>query len=139
MGILVDYSDVGYRVLINNLIIVARHVDIVEGNVNCINLDKNDYGNESNASAENELNDSVFKSADETDEVQSNAKKSEKDSLTPQILRRSTRERKSPIRYPKNSTSNVSVHYCRVDTPSTFEEALNRNNCENWKKVMDKE
>ena len=59
--------------------------------------------------------------------------------MTPKIPRRSTRERKGPIRYPKHSASNVSVHYCRVDTPSTFEEALNSNNCENWKQAMDKE
>ena len=41
--------------------------------------------------------------------------------------------------YPKNSASNVSVYYCRVDTPSIFEEALNSNDYENWKKAIDKE
>ena len=40
MGILLGYSDVGYRVPLNNKIIVARHVEIVEENVKCIGLDK---------------------------------------------------------------------------------------------------
>ena len=39
MEILLGYSDVGYRVLLNNKIIVARHVVIVEENVKCIGLD----------------------------------------------------------------------------------------------------
>ena len=38
--ILLGYSDVGYRVLLNNKILVARHVEIVEENVKCIGLDK---------------------------------------------------------------------------------------------------
>ena len=33
MGILLGYSDIEYRVLLNNKIIVARHVEIVEENV----------------------------------------------------------------------------------------------------------
>ena len=40
MGILLGYSDIGYRVLFNNKMIVARHVDIVEENVKCIELDE---------------------------------------------------------------------------------------------------
>ena len=40
MGILLGYSVVGYRVLLNNRMIVARHVDIVDENVKCIGLDE---------------------------------------------------------------------------------------------------
>ena len=36
LGVLVGYENVGYRVLINNRIIVAKHVDIVEENVSWI-------------------------------------------------------------------------------------------------------
>ena len=39
MDILLGHSDVGYRVLLNNRIIVARHVDIVERDVKCIGFD----------------------------------------------------------------------------------------------------
>jgi len=35
-GVLLRYVEVGYRVLINNKIIVARHVDIIEDGVKCI-------------------------------------------------------------------------------------------------------
>jgi len=45
----------------------------------------------------------------------------------------------SPIRYPESSSSNIYANYCRVDTPYTFEEAINNENCENWKEAMDKE
>ncbi|KAK9703337.1 hypothetical protein QE152_g29410 [Popillia japonica] len=39
LGILLGYENVGYRVLVNNKVIVARHVDIVEEGTNCIGLE----------------------------------------------------------------------------------------------------
>ena len=33
------------------------------------------------------------------------------------VPRRSTRDRKNPIRYPENISNNIYVNYCRVDTP----------------------
>jgi len=33
---LLGYTEVGYRILINNRIIVVRHVDIIEKHVKCI-------------------------------------------------------------------------------------------------------
>lgn len=36
LGVLVGYENVGYRVLINNKVVIARHVDIIEENVNLI-------------------------------------------------------------------------------------------------------
>lgn len=33
LGILLDYNDVEYKVLINNKIVMARHVDIIEEDV----------------------------------------------------------------------------------------------------------
>ena len=56
MGILIGYSNVGYRVLFNNKVIVARHVDIVESNVKCIVLGQNEL--------DNEISDSVDDSSD---------------------------------------------------------------------------
>ena len=40
MESLLGYSDVGYRVLFNNKMIVARHVDIVEENIKFIVFDE---------------------------------------------------------------------------------------------------
>lgn len=139
MGILLGYSDVGYRVLVNNKIIVARHVDIVERDVKCISVDYNDDDIESNASLDENLSDNVFESESETEEKKIKTKKEATENLELKIPRKSTRDGKSPIRYPENSTSNIYANYCRVDTPYIFEEALNSNDCENWIKAMDKE
>ena len=81
MEILLGYSDVGYRVLLNNKIIVARHVEIVEENIKCIGLDKveSKYPSPSTSTLESsraeenyrddDLSDeNVFQSADENDE-----------------------------------------------------------------------
>ena len=55
------------------------------------------------------------------------------------IPRRSTRDKKSPIRYPENGWNNIYVNYCRANTPSTFEEAIRSNDSERWVKARDKE
>ena len=81
MGILLGYSDVGYRVLLNNKIIVARHVEIVEKNVKCIGLDEveSKYRSPSTSTLksfrgdqkdrDDDLSDdNVFQSTDENDE-----------------------------------------------------------------------
>jgi hypothetical protein len=59
MGILIGYSNVGYRVLLDNRVIVARHVDIVERDVKCIGLGQNE--------SDNEIGDSVNDSSDESE------------------------------------------------------------------------
>ena len=70
MGILLGYSHVDFRVLINNKIIVGRHVDIIEADVKCIGIDykdnmDNDDNKESDASTNNNLSDYVFERTDE--------------------------------------------------------------------------
>lgn len=54
--------------------------------------------------------------------------------------RRSEREKRVPIRCPGNLYSNnVYANYCKINTPSTFEEAIESDNCRNGKKAMKKE
>ena len=150
MGILLGYSDVGYRVLLNNKMIVARHVEIVEENVNCIGLDVGSkvpspststfesFRGDQNDRDDDLSDDNVFQSADENDEQEPKvANKKNLEIL--KVPRRSTRDRKSPIRYPENISNNIHVNYCRVDTPYTFEEAMSSNDSESWIKAMDKE
>ena len=60
MGILLGYSEVGYRVLLNNRIIVSGHVDIVEKDVKCIGIDYNDDEKESDCSTDDEVSDNAF-------------------------------------------------------------------------------
>ena len=130
MGIRLGYSEVGYRVLINNKIIVARHVDIIERDVKSIGLDYKDNidngeSKESDASSNDDLSDNVFESADEYEEQQ--GKVTEKNNLflhqpsgkcndtknpTLEVLRKSTRDRKSPVRYPEKGSYNIYVRYC---------------------------
>ena len=42
LGILIGYDVTGYRVLIGNRVIVARHVDVIEEDVECIGLNNKD-------------------------------------------------------------------------------------------------
>jgi len=42
LGILLGYKNIRYRVLINNKVIIARHADIVEKNVNLFGFKDND-------------------------------------------------------------------------------------------------
>ena len=42
LGVLVGYKNVGYRVLINNRVIVAKHLDIVEENFKLVGFSGND-------------------------------------------------------------------------------------------------
>ena len=42
LGVLVGYDSVGYRVLTNNRVIVAKHVDIIEENVKLVGFGNND-------------------------------------------------------------------------------------------------
>ena len=148
MGILLGYSEVGYRVLVDRKIIVARHVDIVESDVQFIGLDldenETEYTLPSTSALEqsrgrendrnDDLKDNVFVSADESEEHENDKEKVEQRSP-----RRSQRERKSTVRYPDPETYNIFVNFSRVDTPCTFEEAMNSNDHKNWERAMNQE
>lgn len=57
MGILIGYSNVGYRVILNNRVIIVKHVDILEEDVRCIGLDENESGKENDeVKSENDEN-----------------------------------------------------------------------------------
>ena len=104
MEILLGYSDVGYRVLLNNKMIVAS-VDIVEENVKCIGLDEveSKYPFPSSSTLESSrgeekyrddfIDDNFFQSVDENDEQEQKVENKENLELL-KIPRRSTREKK---------------------------------------------
>lgn len=60
LRILICYNNVGYRVLINNRTIVARHVDVIEKDEYCIGL-----RNDDELVNKNEILDNKFDSSDE--------------------------------------------------------------------------
>ena len=153
MGILLGYSEVGYRVLLDRKIVVARHVDIVEDDVKCIGLDLDEnetdytlpstptFGESRMKNNDNDDNpdDNVFESADESEKPNDKIKVGHNKDQGLRIPRRSERERKSTVRYPEPETYNIFVNYSRVDTPCTFEEAMNSKDSKNWQEAMDKE
>ena len=52
---LVGYENAGYRVLINNRVILAKHIDVIEESVNLVGFNGNEEVNEVKA-IENEIN-----------------------------------------------------------------------------------
>ena len=61
------------------------------------------------------------------------------ENATLKVSRKSTRNRKSPVRYPEKESNNIYVNFCRVDTPCTFEEAMDRKDREKQIKAVDNE
>ena len=134
-----------------------QHVDIIERDVKCIGIDYKDNiddgeSKESDANTNYDLSDNDFESADEYEEQQGKA--TEKNDLflhqpsgkcketknpTLEVPRKSTRRRKSPVRYSEKESFNIYLRYCRVDTPCTFEEAMNSKVSKNWQEAMNKE
>jgi len=144
LGILLGYENVGYRVLINNKVTIARHVDIVEENVNLIGFNNNDgeYGNR-----DRERNNTVgtascnLPSEKEITEHENENKGENEQEMDKIILRRSERERMKPARCGETATySNyIFVNFVSADTPTTYEKAVNSENSLDWKQAMDNE
>lgn len=138
MGILIGYSNVGYRVLLNNKILVVRHVDIVEENIKCIGLNMNESENENNdiRNEDNEHSDNAdinMKLENKHENVNETSRDTE--------VRRSERIRKFPTKYNDYQVYNSSifVNFCSTNIPSTFEEAMESEESKFWRKAMDKE
>lgn len=150
LGVLLGYTDVGYRVLINNRIIVARHVDIVENDIGCIGFDVESDGMSTSQTNENgniieqeeNVNDNLN---DERNESEYDAMKSDDEYLNQQIpqkkIKKSTRERKPNPKYTDENFVNycIYVNYCDVNVPNTFEEAIECDDSVKWQEAMDKE
>lgn len=139
LGVLLGYTEVGYRVLVNNRVITARHVDVVEEDTILIGLENDDS---------NDLNDKVDAQSDISNQCNKNQFKQEMstqkiDQANENVdgLRRSNRERLPNKKYVNNDyvTQYVYVNFCNATVPNTFEEAITCNESKNWKKAMDKE
>lgn len=130
LGILLGYDSVGYKILINNIIVISRNVEIIEGHVNLLSF-KGDFENN---------NDLV----NNDDEIESNH--SSESNLNNQHnegvrTRKSTRIRNKPNWYGINSaTSNyIFVNYVSADSQITFDDVLESSECELWKQAVKKE
>ena len=154
LGVLVSYENVGYRVLINNRVIVAKHVDIVEENVKLVGFGDNDEINQKNDETilpststlgksrgrENDLENQNKNNENgniENNEYENNVPSSSKYNL---IVPRRLSRKKSPVnRYGNPVTNCIYVNYVNVDNPESYNEAINSNESGNWQEAMNRE
>ena len=146
LGVLLGYSDVGYRVLINNKITVTRHVDVIEEDVECIGLNSQDSGDgsqEKNLKDIKNTNENYEKfnqnSGEESENITENLNEKEKE--TQPELRRSQREIKKPDRFDDNYVYNgyIYVNFCSANSPENFGDAIKCDESRYWKEAMNKE
>lgn len=164
IGILVGYMNNGYRVLINNKVINARHVKVIENETELICLEKienenfvefnleneNDEMSDDTESelCENDANDNEKMNEQTNDEIESemtnderdnvnNAQKRKEETLT---VKRTSSRKKGPVeRYGNPITHYIYVNYVNANVPSTFEEALDSKDSKEWQKAMNSE
>ena len=120
MGILLGYSEVGYRVLLGRKITIARHVEVIGTDTKCIGVAENSFDKDNNDNGDNDLLVNMNK-----EELESREDENDNSLESLNIPRRSTRNKRTPVRYPeKENISEIHANYCSVDIPCTFEEAI---------------
>ncbi|CAG4974137.1 unnamed protein product [Colias eurytheme] len=130
VGILLGYNDTGYRVLINNRVIIARNCDIIEEEVKLCGFEANDENNTEYEIKEKEMEDK--KTQEERDTI--------KHSENEEKYKRSRREVKPPLRFDEEfGYYCIYSNYCDALTPVDFQEATTCDEAMKWKEAMDKE
>ena len=155
LGILLGYTDTGHRVLINNRIINARHVDVLEEGVRYVGLaeDNNDiHDDDENELSQNENESENYQSL-ESEEVEYRDKQNKRgpildgNKVTTESkgnhseLRHSSRSHVPNKRFfnDEYATNFIYVNYCDANVPNTFEEAIESQESQEWKKAMKSE
>lgn len=134
LGILLGYVEVGYKVLINDRIIVARHVDIIEEDVKFM--------------TNNEDTDSEEERHEEEKEIIENNLQEETQLIKPSFDENSINDDKEqgrgkrPIRRPIRFDEEfgyycICANFCDATIPGTFQEALQCDEANQWKDAMD--
>ena len=160
IGKLVGYNHDSYRVLIDNKIINARHVDIVEEGTELIclekvnddeiielNLDFDRKQDQTNEIIDNESNESTNEANENTNEIENivnnndtiieNEINNDCENLS---VKRTSKRKKSPVqRYGNPVTHFIYVNYVDANVPNTFEEAQESKDFKNWQKAMNSE
>lgn len=161
LGILVGYNENSYRVLLNNKIVNARHVQVVEENTNLICLEKlddqsvkdNDLETDSTLNISNKICKTEYKGHENyINEVENeNCNNSMKDLVSNDNLNdddeddmhvglgKSKRKRTPVSRYGNPVSHFIYVNYIDANVPNTFEEAMNSQDRELWQRAMDSE
>lgn len=145
LGILLGYDNVGYRILINNKIVISRNVEIIEENVNLVGF--KGVNDETDAISDFENNDDLLENENaSSDGIEPPSSSNEKGQENQQSkenfeLRKSNRKTKKPDWYGINSANSnyIFVNYVSADSPITYDEVLKSDECELWKNAMEKE
>ena len=152
LGVLVGYVENGYRVLVNNRVINARHVKIVEEDTKLICLEEDDdqkdrvidnYESEESETEENSQEENKITSDNAINDSEGrgeNTNELQNESQEQTIQTRTSNRRKNPInRYGNPISHVVYINYVNANIPSTFEEALNSNESKEWQNAMNSE
>lgn len=169
LGVLVGYTNNSYRVLINNRVINARHVKVIEDDTELICLEKVNDNDESNSNEDSFMNLNMQNEIDENehdnnDEMNQNVEaegsnvfedvienrleiNNELDDLRSNnqneqnlIVPNKSNRKKSPVeRYGNPVAHYIYVNYVNANVPNTFEEALNSRETREWQKAMNSE
>ncbi|CAH2109167.1 unnamed protein product [Euphydryas editha] len=147
IGILLGYTDTGYRVLINNKVIIARHCDIIEEDVILCRLDDEEENKNAEEIKDNEKK--VSASTRNKNEEKSNIEKNlerdgtykiNSDDKKEIIDKRPRRKVKPPVRFDEEfGYYCIYVNVCDAMIPDNFQEAITCNESNKWKEAMNRE
>ena len=135
-GILIGYTDLGYKILVDNKVMITRNVQFIEKNVKTVqlNLDlDNDENENEQRSFEDENNENPAEENERSKASVQNEKANEPKSEEVSNLRKSSREKKPPS---KLDDYVVYVNFCNVNVPENYEEAINCKDSRKWIEAM---
>jgi hypothetical protein len=124
VGILLGYTDTGYRVLLNKKVIVVRNCDIIEEDVKLCGFENEE---ENKIEGKEKENQDKRDDADETDVTESENERKE---------RRTRRQVKPDEEYGYYF---IYCNYCDPLAPSDFQEATTCGEPTRWKEAMNSE
>ncbi|CAH2097574.1 unnamed protein product [Euphydryas editha] len=147
IGILLGYTDTGYRVLINNKVIIARHCDIIEEDVILCGLDDEKENKNEEEIKDNEKKDSASTRIqnEEKSKIEKNLERDDtyeinSDDKEEIIVKRPRRKVKPPVRFDEGfSYYCIYVNVCDAMIPDNFLEAITCNESNKWKEAMNRE
>lgn len=122
-GFLVGYDDMGYRILVDEKVIVSRHVEFIEKDEQFIKITDNAFEdlNEEQNSIDEEENEDVEEKKEETEEIPST---------------RSKRDSKKPKWHDDYV---IDANFSDIVIPNTYDEAIKSNEKIHWQEAMDRE
>lgn len=146
VGILVGYNENSYRVLLNNRIINARHVQVVEENTELICLEKQDDEKDKDLEIDQTLNE-ISKTDNDSDENCVDTDETYSDDALKDLVNDdnkdivvSQKRKRIPVsRYGNPVSHFIYVNHIDANVPNSFEEAMNSNDYKQWQIAMDSE